>query len=160
MTTYQWTHYRAVSAQIVGETVAAIEANEGACHPKRLVDEARPTDSPLHPLFTWDDVAAADSWRTHQARNIINDLTVTVQVQGQPISAPAFVSVGRVPDDQVQGYQGLTTILASAERTDTTLKAALTHLRGLQRRYQTIQQLASVWNALDAIEYSTAEAAD
>ncbi|NBR91840.1 MAG: hypothetical protein EBS68_18450, partial [Rhodobacteraceae bacterium] len=48
-----------LTPQIVGETLADIEERHGVIDPHTVVDESRPKNAPLHPVFEWrDDVAA------------------------------------------------------------------------------------------------------
>lgn len=41
-----------------------------------VLDEARDPAHPLHGRFTWDDSAAAESWRKHQAQELIRSVRV------------------------------------------------------------------------------------
>ena len=151
---YRWSHFRpSVPAQTVGETVARIEREEGSCHPARLVEAARPADSPLHPLFTWDDNEAAAKWRTHEARNVINSLEVTITRNGTAIDAPAFVSLHRPAKDgdDAVSYRSVSVVMLAPASAQDALSEALGKLNALRRRYEALTQLSGVWRALDAI---------
>lgn len=151
---YQWgSRSYAVDAQLVGETVAQITEREGYCPPSRLVAVASDSDSPLHSLFTWDDVDAAERWRTHEARQVIKSLTVTVRVEDAEVRAPAFVSVGHRVETQAngEGYRPLSVVAADPGYRAEALGEALAQLRAIQRRYAAIDALAPVWKALEGI---------
>lgn len=151
---YQWGSRKyPVDAQIVGDAVDRITAAEGYCEPRRLVAEAEPDDSPLHPLFTWDDDEAADKWRTHEARKVIGGLTVTVQYENQEVSAPAFISVGHViaTQDAGEGYRPLSVVVSDEKFAKEALAEATMRLRAIQRRYTALDALAPVWEALDLV---------
>lgn len=67
---------------------------------ERVLDSARPKNSPLHDEFTWDDSAAAEAYRLEEARRLIRlHLTIsTLRAVGgsKPIQAIPNVR-GRVP---------------------------------------------------------------
>jgi hypothetical protein len=44
--------------------------------PALVLAEARDPDSPLHPLFEWNNDEAAERWRLHQARELIRSVRV------------------------------------------------------------------------------------
>lgn len=139
-----------VPAALIAETVEQIEREQGVCHPAALVEAARPADSPLHPLFEWDDSEAARRYRVEQARRVIRTLRVTVL--DKRASGPAFVHVRRVTPEGVQdGYVTTARALLGPDRPGV-LKDALSQLNGLRRRYEALEELADVWNALDRVE--------
>ena len=44
--------------------------------PEQVLDKARDDSSELHKCFDWDDSSAAEKYRLHQARLVINHLIV------------------------------------------------------------------------------------
>lgn len=48
----------------------------GVLTPAIVLDEARDPAHPLHHRFTWDDDAAAESWRKHQAQELIRSVRI------------------------------------------------------------------------------------
>ena len=61
------------------------ESRDGQLHARDVVDESRPNDAPLHPVFEWDDAEAAEQYREHQARTLIRSVKVVVEAQlGEP----------------------------------------------------------------------------
>ncbi|MGI8483537.1 MAG: hypothetical protein ACR2OU_04665 [Thermomicrobiales bacterium] len=151
---YQWgrrTH--AIDPQIAGDVIEDITRQSGSCSPAELVDVARDAGSPLHPLFTWDDEAAAEHWRVHEARNVINSLTVTVVCGDKEIIAPAFISVGHTSTtkDAGIGYRPFSVVIADPDFTQETLDDVISALRSLQAKYAAIRELAPVWKALEEV---------
>lgn len=156
MQVYTWNANRShpnVDAAIVGRTIESIVQRHGRCAPSTLVKEAQPEDSPLHALFTWDDTAAAANWRTHEARRIINAITVRVQTNKGEVEAPAFVSVGRIKDNAEHGtgYRPLNVVIADRNFRAEALQTALAELNAIRRRYQAIRDLDPVWESLARI---------
>jgi hypothetical protein len=139
-----------VPTETIAKAVMRLERKHGECSPRMLVDAARPERSPLHSLFEWDDTEAADRWRAHQARQVINSIRVVVDGQAEPI--PAFVHVRRVtPDGTREGYMSTARALAGPTR-EGVVRDALAQLNGLRRRYQQLSELALLWAALDELQ--------
>ena len=76
----------------------------GRLTPDVVVNEAAKPESPLHPLFQWDDDKAAHQWRLQQARVFINNIEVTVISAGEPVTVGAYEIVNK--DD---GYRHIET---------------------------------------------------
>jgi hypothetical protein len=95
----------------------------------------------------------AGNWRAHQARKVINSLTVTVVRIGEQVESPAFISVGhvKVTLDVGEGYRPLSVVLERQDFAEEALNEALQKLKAIQTRYGTIEKLAPVWLALDEI---------
>ena len=54
---------------VVGEIFEALsEENAGLVTARAVVDVARPTESPIHDEFEWNDEVAGQSWREETAR--------------------------------------------------------------------------------------------
>lgn len=79
-----------VGAQTAGSELDRIHQKHGAIKPKTVVDEARPNDALLHPVFEWNDAVAAEEWRVHTARNLIRSVQV---VNAEKQTEPVYVSV-------------------------------------------------------------------
>lgn len=83
----------------------------GKLSPDQVVADARSEASPLHDLFEWDDTAAADAWRTQQARVVIHEVhcvikttTTTVEVvryvpDPERGKGQGYVRIDRLEDD-------------------------------------------------------------
>jgi tRNA A37 N6-isopentenylltransferase MiaA len=70
-----------LTPQIVGETLADIEDRHGIIDPHTVVDESRPEDAALHPVFEWCDEIAAEKWRVEQARRVVRSVEVVIEPQ-------------------------------------------------------------------------------
>lgn len=80
-----------VDAQTAGEELARITAQHDGLTPAVVVEESRPIDAPLHPVFEWNDAVAAELHRQHQAETLIRSVQV-VREQDEP-DEPVFVKV-------------------------------------------------------------------
>lgn len=91
-----------VDAQTAGEELDRIRQEYGTLQPATVVDEARPDDAPLHPVFEWDDAEAAERYREHQASTLIRQVKVVVPERDPSEATP---SARIVPDDDLRGYE-------------------------------------------------------
>ena len=146
---YQWKSGSRISAnaQIAGEMCSRLE-EEGRLTAKALLDANRPPDAPLHGEFDWNDSTAAESWREHQARRIINSLVI-VSDKTEPVRG--FFKIERTEST----YQSISTILHSESTTEKLLDAALKELEAFKRKYITLQQLCVVFRAIDEVQAHT-----
>jgi hypothetical protein len=56
--------------------LTAIYEQHGELTPERVVEAARLESHPLHHRFDWDDRVAGDSWRRHQAAELIRSVRI------------------------------------------------------------------------------------
>jgi hypothetical protein len=87
-----------IDAQVAGEELARIQARDGQLQASVVVEEARPSEAPLHPAFEWRDKVAAEQYRVWQARNLIRAVHVVTEERPRP--SPVYV---HCPQPQVQG---------------------------------------------------------
>jgi len=81
-------------AQIYGETLENIGArNKGRITPESVVKEAKQKTSALNSYFQWDDNKAAEQYRLHQARSLINHIVEVVIIEGKQSLQRSFFSV-------------------------------------------------------------------
>jgi hypothetical protein len=106
---YQWKPGRSpgVDAQVAGRALEEIKAeNNGDLRPRDVVEKSRPKDAPLHECFEWDGKKAAEKWRQHQARSIINSICVIERRVEGPVSTMAYINVR--PPDAPRCYRTMT----------------------------------------------------
>ncbi len=157
---YSWGRLKhAIPAQVVGETVQRIQTEDGYCSPGRLVEEARSKANPLHPLFTWDNFAAADQWRRHEARNIINCLVVTVRHDDVDVIVPAFLSSGYTvaTQEKGEGYRSFPSVAEDPDLSREAMEALMGRLTTLRQRFADLQPFLEVWDAIDNTEVALAK---
>jgi hypothetical protein len=82
-------------AQAIGEAIdALIDAKKEHVTAEELVAAGRPSTSPLHIVFTYDENAAADKWRKHEAKQLIKNLHLASKDDAdKPSKTRAFVYV-------------------------------------------------------------------
>lgn len=155
--TYEWGPKSfSVPAHIVGETVRRITESDpdGKCTPQQLVEIARDESCLLHKLFTWNDDVAAENWRSHEARHVLNSLRVRVITpEKKEVYVPAFISGGHSEANKEygSGYRPIGAVLSSDQLLQEELDTALSRLRAMQSRYAALKELAPVWRAVEQV---------
>lgn len=93
---YQWKlpGIYSVPAQTAGEELARIHEKRGSLTPVGIVDESRPEQAPLHPVFEWDDWKAAEEWRKQQAKQLVCCIVVKQEnAKAEQVEVRAFEHV-------------------------------------------------------------------
>lgn len=137
-----------VSAQTAGEVCTALERSEAGLSPATLVEASRPIDAPLHGEFEWDDAVAAEQYRQSQAKGIIRNITVTVK-DSTGDKPRAFVNI---KGSGANGnYFSFNRVLENAEWKKQMLEAAKLDMRSFIAKYQSLQELSGVIQAMRAV---------
>ncbi len=128
-----------VSAEIVGSEIERITERDGVVKTTVLLDEARPYDSPLHPIPEWDDQIAAEEYRKNQIRRLVRAVRVEVQTEtaGKKVDAPVVIH-----SPHGGGYYSPDAIKNDIDLFESALSSALAKLRSAQSAVSTLERLA------------------
>lgn len=151
-TAYRWKPGAGVPvrADVAGAELERIRAaNEGVLRPADVVAESEPAEAPLHPAFEWDDERAADLYRQDQARQVIRSLRVVRAGEEAADPQPVYLHVAPADDPRGQQYLPTAEVMADEELRSRALAEAVAQLRGWQKRYGGIRELAGVSAAID-----------
>ena len=151
---YQFKAGRSVAgkkAEDVGDELARINDKHGELTPSQIVKESRPAKALLHDVFEWDDPTAAEEYRIHQARLVINCVTVVDEDLPDTKPVQAFVSITVMNEDEENERRYI-----PAQQVTSNPKLLEQHLDHLKRRLKNIRiehaafiELAAVWQAID-----------
>ena len=143
---YQWKpgSQHSVSAQVAGEMCAELE-KDGRLNAQTLVDVNRPEDAPLHSCFEWNDVLAAEEWREHQARNIINSITVVTMPGQEPVRAYFNIHT------KLPNYESVQAIVQQEDKYQLLLEMAKKELSAFTRKYKQLSELSKVFDAINEL---------
>ena len=70
-----------------------IESVYGSLTPENILDASKKRNAVLHNIFLWDNETAAHAYRLQQARNLINNLEITIISDGEERQMPVFESI-------------------------------------------------------------------
>lgn len=150
---YEWKgrHY-GVSADVVGKEVEKLEKKYGEVTAKNFVEAARPEDSVLHKLLEWDDTKAAEKWRIQQAGTIICCLNIVREDLSEPSTVRAYMNVADGADNPTRrtgSFINTQDAFSDKEKRALILRVAIRELKELRRKYDTLTELAAVFDAID-----------
>lgn len=138
----------ALDAQKVGEAIASLQKGSNTVlEPLTIVNAARDEKSPMHTHFEWDDGAAAEHYRTDQARELVRSLTVDVSrsnLEARPVRA--FVNVETAGE---RGYVSTHTAMTSEDLRKQVLRRAFEELESWRARHAELSELARIFSAID-----------
>jgi hypothetical protein len=127
--------------RIVLERFKALRHRRGRLTAEIILDDARHNSSPLHGFFEWDDTAAAEKWRLHQARDMMCAVHVNVGTEAEPQYARAMMSVVTGDDEDAErGYHPLTEIRRTPELNEQILARAQSDLEAWLARYEVYEE--------------------
>ena len=145
---FQWkegTRHK-VDANIAGAMCSEME-KAGTLTAANLVEANRPEDAPLHAEFDWNDTQAAEKWRCHQARNIINSIVLLNEdTATDPVRCYFKVEA------KSNNYENIEAIVRDEDKYASLLKAALRELIAFQKKYAALKELGNVFAAIDELE--------
>lgn len=119
------------------EFIQSLADNEGRITPEAVIEAARPPDSLINGLFTWDNTKAAEKWRLHQARSAIVRVTFEVTVRHRILAVPVYV---RDPEKAKKeaGYREVAEIATHEDLAQRALERELRAIEALVTRARAV----------------------
>jgi tRNA A37 N6-isopentenylltransferase MiaA len=141
---------KAVPAQMVAEELERI-GTTGPINPSRIIEAARPDGAPLHPMFEWDDKAAAHEYRLNQARRLARAIVV-VRVKGEePRSLFVHVPPAKEEGQREGKYVTLTTVADDEAEYQRALEQALRYMESGERLLTEVREAAEGRGKVEAL---------
>lgn len=103
-----------VAPQVAGVELERIRKARGTLSAQGVVDESRPEDAPLHPVFEWRDPVAAEHYRRYQARVLIRSVQVIQPETGEQRQQYVHVAKPDIAEDGTDegaGYQPVDVVI-------------------------------------------------
>jgi hypothetical protein len=134
--------------QIIGEHLEMLRGKHGGnLSTDEVLKDAKRNNSPLHPLFEWDDSTAAREYRLWQARHIIGAVVVKYDDQPEQPAIRMFVNVRQ--EEQKQTYTSIAAALEDPELRRQVLADALRELDRIQRKYKDLTELSEIFASIN-----------
>ena len=144
-------HFSQTNAQIYGECLDEIAMKKnGTIKPKDVVEKAGKKSSPLHDYFDWDNNSAGEKYRLHQARNLINSITVIIKYDHKEKEQKAFFSVNESPneEDVNKTYVVMERVMTEPELRKQVLERAVNEAEYWQQKYMDYKELGKIFVAI------------
>jgi len=126
------------------------KSSDGGVRPEDLVKYAKPKDSPLHEHFEWDNKKAGQTYRVHQARQLIGKLRV--EVEGENVKQFHSI-VLEVEEGKESKYFSLEKILTDKDLKSKALKQMVKDIKFFIKKYETHKELFEIVNTDKVDEY-------
>lgn len=125
--------------------------SKGLLKTATVIDAARNKSSPLHSQFTWDAKKALDKNLQAEARDLIREYTIVVQLEeGKAVRTRHLVSLST--DRQAGGgYRALGDVFKDVDLAKTLLNDALAELAAFKAKYSRLVELAQVFSTIDEV---------
>lgn len=139
---------------VVGDIFEALsEENAGLVTARAVVDVARPTESPIHDEFEWNDEVAGQSWREETARRMMRSIVViTLPVEDRPALSPVRL-LHNVTTAEGRGYMPLARVLSSDDLWGQVVADIVRDLRNYRYKLAAFKQFTPhVENAFKELE--------
>lgn len=134
-----------VPAQEAGEELARIYDKRSKLDAPDIVEESRPESAVLHRCFERRDPVAAELYRQHQARCIINCIVTVVETkEREPVTVRAYQHVSNT-------YTPIDVVLKSQDKTSEMKQNAMRELAAFQRKYRVLSELPPVFEAIEKV---------
>lgn len=143
-----WKPRGSLTADTVGHELEQIAARSGL-QPQAVVDAARPKRAALHPVFEWDDTIAAEEYRRHQARSLVQAIVVK-RVDGKP-ARPVRAFVHLRPDSEEEQYVSILDAREDPVLRQQLLQKAAAELKSWERRYRDLKEFTGLVAAIDSV---------
>jgi len=152
---YKWRNGARYSGlvAVVGQELDKIRAsNNGIAAPRKVLETARNTNSPLHRYFEWNDNTAAEQWRLEQARNLVQSVEVICGDKSDAKPIRAYVSVEK---NGKRGYMEITDVMTDVGLRKQLLSQALSDAESYEAKYKALTELQPVFKAIGKVKLKT-----
>lgn len=142
---------KGITAPALHRHIEQLEAQNGhKATAEEMLDSARPSTSPIHHLFEWDDKKAAEEHRLDKARYLLRAVLVEYYIE----ATKKTVTVrAHVFSPKKKAYFSIKTVLNDTEMRAELVRQALEELRAWQKTYRALHELASIFQAIDGLKF-------
>lgn len=126
---------------VVAEEIYAIGEN---VTPTQVLEKARSEETELHKCFDWNDESAAEKWRIHTARSVLNHLVIKVPEQTEKPAPRIFYKTS-----QEVGYQRTEYIIKDIDEYQQLLEQAMRELRIFKEKYKMLTELNELFELIE-----------
>lgn len=149
---YKWKTASRIKADAgsAAEQFAQLDQTVGLTQ-RTVLDANSPKDAPLHSEFEWNDSAAAEQYRLHQAGHLIRSLIIVPEdvPAKSDVEAPVIAVRAYFP---VQGaFQNITAIVEEPDKYELILAQAKSELTAYLNKYNALKELQPIRDAFSTI---------
>jgi hypothetical protein len=135
------------AAQVYGPVLYDLAQKNHGLTAEIVLREGKKVRSPIHNYFEWDDTAAAETYRLHQAGQLIRSIEVVVIDNGESDAVRAFHSVRHADEERM--YQTIEVVKDTPEYRHQIIEKARREFESWKRRWQKYQELDEIFQVVD-----------
>lgn len=117
--------------------------------PEQVLDKAKDESSELHKCFDWNDSSAAEKYRMHQARLVLNTLIVVKQDVSKKEEPVQFRVMMKNDNASGSGYKQTLIMVRDEDEYQKLLEQARRELRAFKQKYSCLSELAEILALID-----------
>lgn len=140
-----------VPAQTVGKIFEKIEKREGSVTNVAVLEAARPETSPIHSIFEWDDLKAANQYRLGQATRLICSVYAVTEEKesAEPIKVRAFVNVSAKKEGS---FVSVVKAFSDDQMRAKVLADAMKELNAFQMKYAAYTEFSKLFDEIEKLK--------
>jgi hypothetical protein len=131
-----------VPAQAFGEVLDDLEDKLGKVEAQDVVDAARPDESPIHNLCSWDDAEEAEKYRQHVARKHIRATVEITVVKSERQTKPQEIAISERVHSKDGGYKRIEVVAADPLDFSTCMHEFQTKVASLRASMRRLEEVA------------------
>lgn len=137
-----------------------IAKDHGVLTPELVVEKARDPNTALHAKFEWNESDGHYKFLLMQAMQLLRVIKVTIVRENRDTkqievkTTRAFVAPISERKSKLNpggGYSPVEDVLSDPDRRQALLDTALSELTAFRQKYESLDELAAIWTALDKL---------
>lgn len=121
-----------------------VRQDHGVLNAKNVVETARPPEHPLHSRFEWDNSVAGESWRLHQASELIRSVRITYKEPDESGPGRSVRAFHAVPNPNGYAFDPVEEVVADPFRRGLMLSTMEREWKAMYRRYQEFEEFLTM----------------
>lgn len=122
---------------------------------ENLLNRAKDKKSLLHDFFDWDNSSAAEKWRLHEARHVVNEIKIIVDQKSLYNYENVKVTI-LSPETgeliQERQYKSHVDIMNSEDFRKQMITTALNHITYWEDKYKHYKELQPIFNSIHKVK--------
>ena len=140
-----------INSQVIQE-ILKVEKQDGLTA-ESLLDKAKEKESPLHDLFDWNNSEAAEKWRLHQARILINEVKIIVGNKEMYAFENVKIAVEDMnKENSSRRYKPIVEILSNEDYRKQVIQSALDSLLYWKEKHSDFVELKPIFISIDKVK--------
>ncbi len=150
----KWAGFSDKKAQKYGECLDMLQDKHGVIEPRMVLTEAKKKSSPLHDYFEWDNTRAANKYRLHQARALVNHIEITIVYDdGKEGTVRRFHNISVVEQgEKRQCYVNIKTVADNEDYIEQIVERAFREANAWRERYKHYEKLTPICRAIETFK--------